>query len=55
MKVEFWAGSSTSSSAALGSPWKETPSLSTSSRRKTGFLLPASFMPCTIRPGIAPT
>ena len=54
MKLSFWAGSSTSSSAEAGSPWKETPSLSTSSSRKTGFLAPACFMPWRIRPGIAP-
>ena len=28
-----------------GSPWNDTPSLSTSSMRKTGFLVPACFIP----------
>ena len=32
-----------------------TPSLSTSSSRKTGFLVPACLSPWMIRPGMAPT
>ena len=54
MNESFCAGSRTSSSALAGSPWYDTPSLSTSSSRNTGFLLPACFMPAMMRPGSAP-
>ena len=55
LKSEFCSGSSTSSSAADGSPRKSAPSLSISSSMKTGLLVPACLSACTMRPGIAPT
>ena len=55
MNESFCAGSSTSSSALAGFPWNDCPSLSTSSSRNTGFLVPACFIPWMIRPGSAPT
>ena len=50
----FCAGSSTSSSAAAGSPWNPAEILSISSSMNTGFIAPACFNACTIRPGMAP-
>ena len=51
---EFCSGSRTSRRAAAGSPWIPRPSLSTSSRRKTGLLTPAVLSPAKTRPGIEP-
>lgn len=45
----------TSRRAAAGSPCRLFPSLSTSSRRKTGLLTPTVFKPLMIRPGMLPT
>ena len=55
LNVQFCAGSSTSSSAADGSPWKSIAILSTSSSKNTGFFVPARRIPSMTRPGIAPT
>jgi ATP-dependent Lon protease len=41
--------------AADGSPRQSLPTLSISSSRKTGFMVPASVMARTMRPGWAPT
>ena len=54
-KLEFWAGSSTSSIALEGSPRQSAPILSISSIMKTGFFVPASRRARMIVPGIAPT
>ena len=51
MKALFCSGSSTSSSALDGSPWKSAPSLSTSSSMKSGLREPARRMPRTMLPG----
>ena len=54
MKALFCSGSSTSSSAAEGSPRKSIDILSTSSSRKTGLIVPAFFISWMIWPGKAP-
>src|SRR6185503_13563877 len=52
--MKFCSGSSTSSSAADGSPRKSDDILSTSSSRKTGLFEPAFFSDWMILPGSAP-
>jgi hypothetical protein len=53
--VEFCSGSSTSSSADAGSPWKPpAPSLSTSSSIITAWRVPALRMLWMTLPGSAP-
>ena len=54
MKVLFCSGSSTSSSAAEGSPRKSIDILSTSSSRNTGLRTVAFFIIWMIWPGKAP-
>ena len=54
MNALFCSGSSTSSSAADGSPRKSIDILSTSSSRNTGFCVPAFFIDWMIWPGNAP-
>ncbi len=53
-KALFCSGSSTSSKAEEGSPLKSLPSLSTSSKIKTGLEVPALIKFWMIRPGMAP-
>jgi hypothetical protein len=52
--VEFCSGSSTSSSADAGSPWKPAPSLSISSSMSTGLRVPALRIAWMMLPGNAP-
>ena len=54
MKFLFCSGSNASSKAAEGSPLKSEPNLSISSRRITGFILPAFFIAFINFPGNAP-
>ena len=54
MKAWFCSGSSTSSSAAAGSPRKSVDILSISSSRNTGLFVPAFFRVWMILPGSAP-
>ena len=54
MNAWFCSGSSTSSSAAAGSPRKSVDILSTSSSRNTGLFEPAFFSDWMILPGSAP-
>ncbi len=55
LNEKFCSGSSTSRSAADGSPRKSAPTLSISSSMKIGFRVPACFIPWMMRPGSAPT
>ena len=54
MKLWFCSGSSTSSSAAAGSPRKSVDILSISSSRNTGLFVPAFFSDWMSLPGSAP-
>jgi hypothetical protein len=54
VEVPFCSGSSTSSRADAGSPWKEAPILSISSSMITGFDDSVSLSACTSLPGMAP-